>query len=97
MRNLLNAFFAAIAMFVVVVAEHRGFVYSFVIAFACAVATIIPAERYPQRTHLLRKRSIVAVLWLALLISFGWEANEWARAGKPANRLFSVHQIARTG
>lgn len=90
MGRLRNAFFASLAMLLVVISQHRGFPVSFVLAFACAVATVVAAERYPATSKLLRKRTVVAVLWLALLVSFFWEADSWARAGKPSKGLFSL-------
>lgn len=64
--RLRNAFFAALAVLLVFISQHRGFPVSFVLAFACAVATVLDGERYPATSKLFRKRNVVAVLWLAL-------------------------------
>lgn len=93
MGRLRNAFFASLAVLLVVVSQHRGFPVSFALAFACAVVTVLAAERYPTTSRHFRKRNVVAVLWLALLVSFFWEADAWARAGKPSKSLFSQSEV----
>ena len=35
----------------------------------------------------------MAVLWLALLVTSLWEADAWARAGKPSKSLFSRSEV----
>jgi hypothetical protein len=90
--RLRDAILAVLAMLLVVVSEHRGFPVSFVLAFGCSVAAVVPAERYRATSKLLRKPGILAILWFALLVSFIWEADAWARAGKPSRGLFSLTQ-----
>ncbi len=90
--DIRNAFFACIPILLSVVAEHRGFLLSFTLCVACAVAIILRSNQYWTATSYSPKKLMVTVLSIALLLSFLYEANAWAKAGKPTKRLFGNGQ-----
>ena len=90
--DIRNAFFACIPILLSVVAEHRGFLLSFTLCVACAVAIILRSNQYWTAASYSPKKLTVTVLSIALLLSFLYEVNAWANAGKPTKRLFGNGQ-----